>query len=233
MGRTRRPDRNDQEGVRRRARLGLRRDLQEDACGLPDPPGAGGARALRLFRPPPGRQARRLPGRARLHAARLRPDADALDPLRRGEPGRPSRRALLRALGRRRSDRRPRPRPVERQLHHRRPAGPDRGGGLRPDAIPRRQLRPRADRCRAPLRSLDQPWALAAPNPFVLARPRRPDLPRRRDHGLADGDDLLGGPQGGPAHLRRGLHRDPIPSGELSRTSTTGSRTSSSSTAWR
>ena len=35
-----------------------------------------------------------------------------------------------------------------------------------------------------------------ATNPFVLARPRRARLPRRRDHGLADGDDLLGGPEG-------------------------------------
>ena len=78
-----------------------RTTLQEDARRLPDPSRPRGARALRLLRPPARRQARRLPRRPRLHAARLRPHARPLDPLRRGEPGRPPRRALLRADARR------------------------------------------------------------------------------------------------------------------------------------
>ena len=99
------------------------------------------------------------------------------------EPRRAPRRALLRAHGGGRRDRRPGARPAQRDLHHRRPAGADRGRGVRADAVRRRELRPRPARRRARLRAVDQRRALDAAR-ATRSRSRRPCsvLARRRGH---------------------------------------------------
>ena len=98
MGRPGSADRADQAGVRRRGALGLRGGLHEDARGLPDPPRAGGQRALHLLRAHPRRDgwARSLAGLGFMLPGFLLM-LGVLDPLRGGRAFRQPRRALLRA----------------------------------------------------------------------------------------------------------------------------------------
>ena len=181
-------------------------------------PGPRGARALRLLRAHPRRQARRLSRRARLHAAGLRPDAGAIDPLRRGRPRWTARRGLLRAVGGGRGDHRAGARAPQRHLHHRCRARGDRRRGVCAHGLRRRDLRPRPARRGRRLRAVDATatrWFGRAES-FSFA-PAAIWVARRRDHVLADRDDLLGGPEDGPADVRRRLHRDPLPAGERRR----------------
>src|SRR5215204_1679781 len=92
LGRARGADRDDQARVRRRGEVGLGAELQEDPRRLSDPPQPRGARALRVLRSRPRGQAGWISCRPWLHAARLRPDAGPVDPLRRSESGRTPRR---------------------------------------------------------------------------------------------------------------------------------------------
>ena len=223
LGRPGGADRDDQARVRRRRALDQRGVLQEAARRLPGAAGARGPRALRLLRAPAGRQARRLPRRARLHAAGLRPHARLLDPLRRGQPRRSSRPALLRPHRRRRGAGRPGAGPARRHLHHRRAPGPDRRRRLRPDPVRLGELRPRPARRRPRLRAGDQRRALAGPGELLLPHPARPGRHRPRDdHRLADRLDLPRGAEGRAAHLRRRLHRDPVPPGTARSAAITG-----------
>ena len=82
----------------------------------------------------------------------------ALDPLRRGRARRQPRRALLRAQGGGRRDRRPGARPAEPVVHHRCPAGAARGRGLRAHRV--RRPRASCSSCSAP-GSLYELWTNA------------------------------------------------------------------------
>ena len=75
---------------------------------------------------------------------------------------------------------------------------------LRADAVRRRELRAGPARRRARLRALDERRSLAAARAFARDRAARGRRRRRRGGDrLAHRDDLLGGPEGRAAHLRR------------------------------
>ncbi len=194
--------------------MGRRGDVQEGPGRLPGAAGARGPRALRLLRAPAGRQARGLRSRARLHAARLRADAGALDRLRRGGPRGQARGALLRAHRGGRGDHRPRGRPPQPQLHHRRAAGADRARLARGKPGVLGVVRARPARRRARLRARGQRGALHGPAAIDLRRAGRdPHRPRRHGDRVAHRRDLPRGAQGRAADLRRRLHGDPVPAG--------------------
>ena len=79
-------DRDDQARVRRRGGLGLRGDVSQDARRLPGAPGPEAHELCVYFGRMRGGKLGGFARRARVHAARLPPDAGALDPLCRGEP---------------------------------------------------------------------------------------------------------------------------------------------------
>ena len=179
-------------------RLDRRGDLQEAARRLPGPAGPGGARALRLLRPPARRQARRLPRRPRLHAAGLPAHARPLDPLRRGQPRRAPRRPLLRADGGGRRAGRPRPGPAQQNFITDVPLALHRRRRLRPD--PLRSASASSSSCSAAASPTScgrtAGAGRAGRNSFAVAPLGAARRRRRGDHRLADGADLLRGAEG-------------------------------------
>ena len=137
----------------------------------------------------------------------------ALGPLRRGGPRRASRRAVLRAQGGGRRAGRPGARPAEPLVHHRRSARADRGRGLRADAA-----------CVASFVLVllgaglaYELWTNAAAGRGGHTRSRSAAAvlrrARRRGHALAYAEIFCEGLKAGLRHLRRRLHRDPLPPG--------------------
>ena len=176
-------------------------------------PWSGGSRAVRLLRADPGWQARRLPCRARLHAARLPLDAGPLDPLRRGEPWRPPREVfyglkaavgalIARALVR-----------LGRNFVTDAPLALIAVAGF---ALTLFAVRASPSSCSEPDWRTSSGWTLLLGGPDLRFRSAIPAVlidRRRRHHALAHRRDLLGGPEGRPAHLRRCLHGRSLPPG--------------------
>src|SRR3954454_2830233 len=210
-------DRDDQARVRRRGALDFGGVLPQAARRLPGAARARGARVVRLFRSRAGGQAGRLPGGTGIHAAWIPADARPVGAVRRGESGRSSRGAFLRAVrGRRRADREGAD-PARRVVSDRCDARGHRRRGVLPDAVRFVQLRPRAPWGGARLRAVDQRTEVGGPG--ALGDSRGATGRGRDGHLLTDHADIPGGSEGGAADVRRRLHGDTVPAGERGRNS--------------